>query len=296
MSEPMSTTSAAVPAAPTCAYPGCERPPRPATSEVGSKPKYCDLADDQGRPAHTAITAFRARAALDRRAAASRPGQPDDLDRPVTMATVRASELRTGLLSDAAKLVEKLTMAAEQLQAAADPEAAEAQIEAVQAEAAAQVADARGVLAREAQRRQQADADAEEARAAAVEMDEKLQAAEAARDQAEQRAADARAETEQARTDAAERVSAAETARDQAIERAEADKAAAIGEAEARAERAAAEAREAADRCPRRRRPRAGGTAHRAGVPAPRWGPGGAAPAARSRVLTFPPKESCLKV
>jgi hypothetical protein len=58
------------------------------------------------------------------------------------------------------------TLAAEQLQAAADPEAAEAQIEAVQAEAAAQVADTRGLLARESQRRQQADADAEEARAA----------------------------------------------------------------------------------------------------------------------------------
>jgi hypothetical protein len=54
----------------------------------------------------------------------------------------------------------KLTAAAEQLQAAANPEAAEAEIEAVQAEAVAQVADARGGLAREAQRRQQAEADA----------------------------------------------------------------------------------------------------------------------------------------
>src|SRR5712692_8003943 len=152
MSDPTNTaTTSAEPeaepeAAPTCAYPGCERPPRAAAFEGrGSKPKYCDLTDDQGRPAHTAMTAFRARAALDRRAA-GRTAAPDDhdLDRPVTMATARASELRAGLLSDAAALVEKLTRAAEQLQAAADPEAAEAQIEAVQAEAIAQVADARG--------------------------------------------------------------------------------------------------------------------------------------------------------
>ena len=162
MSQQTNTTAAAeAPAELTCAYPGCERPPRPAASEGrGSKPKYCDLTDDQGRPAHTAMSAFRARAALDRRAAGGTPS-PADLDRPVTMATARASELRTGLLKDAAALVEKLTMAAEQLQAAADPEAAEAQIEAVQAEAIAQVADARGGLAREAHRRQQAEADAE---------------------------------------------------------------------------------------------------------------------------------------
>src|SRR6266536_1540640 len=135
------TTAAAAEAAddaPACAYPGCERPPRPAAFEGrGSKPKYCDLADDQGRPAHTAMTAFRARAALDRRAAGGgTAGQPDDLNRPVTMAAARASELRRDLLADASRLVERLTAAAEQLQAAADPEAAEAQIEAVQAEAA----------------------------------------------------------------------------------------------------------------------------------------------------------------
>ncbi|HKR67359.1 MAG TPA: hypothetical protein VJT16_00770, partial [Streptosporangiaceae bacterium] len=120
MSEPV-TAQAVV----TCAYPGCERPTRPASSETGARPKYCDLADDQGRLAHTAMTAFRARAALDRRAAGRDGQQPDDLNRPVTMATARASELRAALLKDAAALVEKLTAAAGQLQAAADPQAAE---------------------------------------------------------------------------------------------------------------------------------------------------------------------------
>src|ERR1035441_637789 len=128
MIEPSTTTAsaAAVPATPTCAYPGCERPPRPGAAEGrGSKPKYCGLRGEAGEYAHTAMTAFRARAALDRRAAGGAPS-PADLGRPVTMATARASELRTGLLADAAALVAKLTAAAEQLQAAADPEAAQA--------------------------------------------------------------------------------------------------------------------------------------------------------------------------
>src|ERR1035441_565752 len=100
MIEPSTTTAsaAAVPATPTCAYPGCERPPRPGAAEGrGSKPKYCGLRGEAGEYAHTAMTAFRARAALDRRAAGGAPS-PADLDRPVTMATARASELRTGLL------------------------------------------------------------------------------------------------------------------------------------------------------------------------------------------------------
>src|SRR5260370_11197207 len=118
MSEPTSTPptteSAAAPAAPTCAYPGCERPPRPGASEGrGSKPKYCDLRGESGEYAHTAMTAFRARQALDRRAAGGAPTQAD-LDRPVTMATTRASELPTRLLTDAAAPVAQLTAAPQQ--------------------------------------------------------------------------------------------------------------------------------------------------------------------------------------
>src|SRR5260370_42025427 len=99
MSEQTSTAAAAAPPAPTCGYPGCERPPRPGPEDGrGARPKYCDLADDSSRPLHTAMTAFRARAALDR--AAGGRSSPADLDRPVTMATARASELRSGLLND----------------------------------------------------------------------------------------------------------------------------------------------------------------------------------------------------
>src|SRR5260370_35075642 len=106
------------------------------------------------------MTAFRARQALDRRTAGGAPTL-SDLDRPVTMATTRASELRTGMLADAAALVAKLTAAAEQLQAAADPEAAEAQIEAVPAAASAQGAATPGGPAPGAPRRQQAAAHGE---------------------------------------------------------------------------------------------------------------------------------------
>jgi chromosome segregation ATPase len=235
MSEPTNTTtaSAAGPDVPTCAYPGCERPARPGASEGrGSKPKYCGLRGETGEYAHTAMTAFRARAALDRKAAGG-AASSTDLDRPVTMATARASELRTGMLADAERLVQKLTAAAEELRTAANPEAAEAQIEAVQADAATEVAAARGGLAREAQRRQTAEDEAEEARAAASEMDEQLQAAEAAREQAEQRAADARAEATRARDDAVRE-----------LEQLRTSTAAELDRLRTRAERAVAEARD----------------------------------------------------
>ena len=75
------------------------------TTEAGARPKYCDLADESGKALHTAMTAFRARAALDRRAGAT---QPDDLGRPVTMATARAAELRTDVARNIGGLMEKM--------------------------------------------------------------------------------------------------------------------------------------------------------------------------------------------
>ena len=181
MSEQTDITAAETPAALTCAYPGCERPPRPGASEGrGSKPKYCDIADDQGRPAHTAMSAFRTRAALDRRAAGGTPS-PADLDRPVA----DGYRPRVGAADGPTRRMlppwwRSSPWPPSSCRPPRIPRRPEAQIEAVQAEAIAQVADARGGLAREAQRRQQAEADSEEARAAGGGMDEKLQAAEAA--------------------------------------------------------------------------------------------------------------------
>ena len=91
---------------------------------------------------------------------------PDDLGRPVTMATARASELRSGIRSDIAALTGRLAELAAQLERAGDPEAAAAQVETIQAESAQDVAEARTLLARQAHTRQLAEADAGEARAA----------------------------------------------------------------------------------------------------------------------------------
>src|ERR1022692_5192079 len=152
----------------TCAYPCCENEPRPGEDGAGAKPKYCGQPDPvTGRP-HAALTAFRRRQELARQGDAV---QAEDLGRPVTMATARAAELRDGIRADIASLTGKLADLAGQLALAADPEAAAAPIEAVQAEAAEQVADARADAARDAQRRQRSDAEAEEARSAAVEAD-----------------------------------------------------------------------------------------------------------------------------
>ena len=137
----------------TCAYPSCDRPPRQPDERAGAKPKYCCEPDPVTGKPHTALTAFRRRQELGRQAGA--PAEPADLDRPVTMATTRAAELRAGIRADIAALTSRLGELAGQLERAADPEAAAAQIEAVQTEAARQVASAQAEAARAAQARQQ---------------------------------------------------------------------------------------------------------------------------------------------
>src|SRR5580692_5065908 len=220
-SERSPPMSASTPEATTvrCAYPGCENEPRAAEDGAGAKPKYCGQPDVLTGKPHTALTAFRRRQELRQDGAA----ETDDLGRPVTMATARAAELRKGIRADMAALTGKLTELTAQLDRAADPEVAAAQVEAVQAEAAEQLGHAQAEVTREAQRRQQAETDAEEARSAALEADERRQAAE----------------------DAQARITIAEEERAAAIARAEADKAAGIAAAEQRASRAAAQAQEA---------------------------------------------------
>jgi len=219
----------------TCAYPDCPNEPRPARDGAGARPKYCGLSDPvTGRP-HSALAAFRRRQEAERQA--SGPAQPDDLGRPVTMATARAAQLRDSIRADVQALMGHLTGALAQLERTADPQAAEAQLEAVQAEAAGQVADARAELAREAQRRQRADTDADEARTAAVEADQQLRAADAARRDAEARAeaasSDAAAQIQRARDQAAAEVNQARQQAQTALQQA--------GQQIAEAHRAAAE-------------------------------------------------------
>jgi DNA repair exonuclease SbcCD ATPase subunit len=232
----------------TCAYPSCDRQPRPAEDRAGAKPKYCGEPDPVTGKPHTALTAFRRRQELARQAGG--PAEAADLDRPVTMATARAAELRAGIRVDIVALTTRLAELVAQLDRTADPEAAAAQIEAVQAEAARHIAVARAEAARAVQSLQQAEADAHEARAAADEADAQLSAELAARRTAEQAAQAARtaAETKIAEAEraAAQRVLAAEQNRDRAIAEArrEAEQASARASA---AEQGAARAQQAAE-------------------------------------------------
>ena len=90
----------------TCAYPCCENEPRPGEEGAGAKPKYCGLPDPvTGRP-HSALTAFRRRQEVARQGGGM--GEAEDLGRPVTMATARAAELRSGIRTDIGALTGKL--------------------------------------------------------------------------------------------------------------------------------------------------------------------------------------------
>src|ERR1700760_3633930 len=99
---PSSTSEAA---AVRCAYPGCENEPRADEHAVGAKPKYCGQPDPVTGKPHGALTAFRRRQELARQAGAA---EPEDLGRPVTMATARAADLRKGTRADMAALTAKL--------------------------------------------------------------------------------------------------------------------------------------------------------------------------------------------
>src|SRR5260370_42005046 len=124
-----------------CAYPGCEHEPRAGEDGVGAKPKYCGQPDALTGKPHTALTAFRRRQELARQGSGA--AEAEDLGRPVTMATARAAELRTGIRNDIATLTARLAALAVQMERAAHPEAAPAQVEAGLAGAAGQEADAR---------------------------------------------------------------------------------------------------------------------------------------------------------
>jgi hypothetical protein len=102
------TTPAAVagPPAIACAYPGCDREPRQPDDGAGARPKYCELPDaGTGKP-HTALIAFRRRQELARQDRTGAEGE--DLGRPVTMATARAAELRSGIRADITALTGRL--------------------------------------------------------------------------------------------------------------------------------------------------------------------------------------------
>ncbi len=167
-----------------CAYPGCEKEPRPGEAGAAAEPRYCGLPDPVTGEPHTALTAFRRRQMLAPHGGGVAGSQ--DLGRP-GMAVWRYR--RAG-----------------------------------------------------AQRRHQAEADAGEARLAALQADAQLTEALAAKTAAEQETAAAQARAAQDQRAAEERVAGAQQERDEADRRA--------GQAESRARNAeqdAARAREAAE-------------------------------------------------
>lgn len=262
----------------TCAFPGCERPPRARAGEGGGKPpSYCDLVNPAtGKLAHTPLTAARERDRLQRQ---SVTGQPAGLagETPASAARDRAATLLDQFRTTAEQMAGTLAAAVEAMTSAGDPESVSAELTAarrtvdrirLESDERIQAAD---------QARDDARADAETARRAAAEataardeamgeLDTVEVALTAARAELEQARADhreelgrVRSEAEQqltaaeqraaeqirtTKTDAVQRVQAAETARDQALAEASAARQAA-SDATGRADEARAELRQA---------------------------------------------------
>lgn len=174
----------------TCKYPGCRRPVEQATGAPGRPAEYCD------DPEHTAVRAWRARRSGDTAAA----GEPDDLGRPVAMASARAGMLRDDFVKTAEQLTEQLSRGLDELRTLTDPDAAAAQVETVSAEAAEQVAAAEVARNRAEVTARQAKSDLAEANDAAQELDTQLQQAVAARAEADRLRQEALAELAEAGT------------------------------------------------------------------------------------------------
>jgi len=160
-----------------CKFPGCRRPVEQATGAPGRPAEYCDDVE------HTAVRAWRAR-----RAGAGAPaGEPDDMGRPVAMATARAGMLRDDLVKTAEQLSEQLARALEEMRTLTDPDAAAAQVETVAAEAAQQVAAADVARNRAEATAREAKSELAEANDAAQELEDQLRQANAAREEADRR-------------------------------------------------------------------------------------------------------------
>lgn len=157
----------------TCRFPGCGGPAEAGDERAGQPRDYCT------DPAHHRASAWRARRTL----VATTAGRqiPDDLGRPVTMASARASAYTAQLTGQVNQLSTTLTNVLEQLRTLSDPDAAAVQIEAITADAEQRVAgeQSRAARAEQARRtaeqeRAEADAAAEDALAAAASLTQQL--------------------------------------------------------------------------------------------------------------------------
>jgi colicin import membrane protein len=224
-----------------CAYPGCDQLPAARGSERGVQPKYCD------DPDHNPLSAHRERRRREAEAAGQRVEETGG--QPVTFGLTRASELVRALEKITSQHADTLARAIAELRAVGDIESAEAEVYAARTNADQRVATAEARLAEEIQRRRDAEAERDAARAEREQADDATAQAitrmeELERELAELRAATAQeiqraratadAEVRQAREDAQRDTS---KARDEAARR--------VGEAMARAEQAEHDAEQA---------------------------------------------------
>ena len=140
-----------------CAYPGCEQPVAPPTSDRGAKPKYCDDAS------HNPLNAHRERRKREADATGQRAEETGG--QPVTIGLTRAAELVRKLETLTAQHADALTRAITELRSAGDPESAEAEVYATRASADQRIAAAEARLAEEITRRREAEAERGQARA-----------------------------------------------------------------------------------------------------------------------------------
>lgn len=165
----MTTGDVAVLDADVCRFPGCVRPVAERAGTSGRRPGYCD------DPAHTAVTAWRARRAQP--AVGGGTGLGDE--QPVTMAATRASVLRDDLVRLAGELGSQLDRAVEALETIADPDEAMVQIEQAAAETGERLAAAQAAQSRAEATARQATGARQRADDAAAELSERLAAVEA---------------------------------------------------------------------------------------------------------------------
>jgi colicin import membrane protein len=198
-----------------CAYPGCDQPPAARGSDRGARPKYCD------DPDHNPLTAHRER--RKRQAEATGQRAEETGGQPVTLGITRASELIRALEKITGQHADTLARAIAELRAVGDIESAEAEVYAARTSADQRVATAEAQLAEEIQRRRDAEAERDTARADREQADDATAQAIARMEELERQLAELRtttaeeiqrtkatanAEARQARADAERAISA----------------------------------------------------------------------------------------
>jgi hypothetical protein len=188
-----------------CAYPGCDQATAAPGSDRGARPKYCD------DPEHNPLSAHRERR---RDAGASGQRSAETGGQPVTLGITRAAELIGTLEKLTAQHADTLTRAITELRAAGDIESAEAEVYAARTSADQRIAAAHARLAEEIQRRRDAEAQRDTARAARGQADDATARAVSRIQNLERELAELRsradAEVREARDDAARQVAGAE--------------------------------------------------------------------------------------